>query len=349
MKLSMATRAAAVAAGLGLAGWALVQAAPGGASEAAGQQPGGGRGAAQGAAVNDSRTSKEELERWMTELSNSGRWGKDDQLGAANLITPAKRKQALALAKSGETVSLSHDTTMEKAVDVADPLAHQINILGERGIAVEKQEVSFHGSIFTHLDAFCHVSHDGKLYNGFLFKDVVSRDGGCSKLGITVFKKGIVTRGILLDIPRLKGVPYLEPGTHVYREDVEAWEKKAGMKVAPGDAIFLRTGRWARRDKVGPFANFAGYDGSFAPFLKERGVALIGSDAVQDVGNVPGFPLPIHQIALVALGINIFDNADLEAVAEAAARHNRWEFLLFAAPIPVPNGTGSLINPIAVF
>src|SRR5260221_14192464 len=153
------------------------------------QAQGGGRG--RGPQVNDSRTTKEELERWMTELSNWGRWGKDDQLGAMNLITPAKRKQALALAKTGETVSLSHDTTMEKAVDVADPLSHNVSILGERGIAVEKQEGSFHGSIFTHLDAFCHVSHDGKLYNGFLFKDVVSKDGGCSKLGITVFKKGI--------------------------------------------------------------------------------------------------------------------------------------------------------------
>src|SRR5438876_6372956 len=110
----------------------MQSAAARGAAQQAGQAPAG-RGAP---AVNDSRTSKEELERWMTELSNSGRWGKDDQLGAANLITPAKRKQALALVKSAETVSLSHDTTMEKAVDVADPLAHQINILGERGIAV---------------------------------------------------------------------------------------------------------------------------------------------------------------------------------------------------------------------
>jgi kynurenine formamidase len=309
-----------------------------------------GQGAAGGAAaVNDSRTSKEELERWMTELSNWGRWGKDDELGAANLITPAKRKQALALAKTGETVSLSHDPISEKAVDANEPFEHNLSIIQQAGIAVEKQEVSFHGSTFTHLDAFCHVSHDGKLYNGNLFADVVSKDGGCKKLAITAFKNGIVTRGILLDLPRLKGVPYLEAATHVYREDVEAWEKKAGVKVSSGDAIFLRTGRWARRAKEGPFANLSGYDGSFAPFLKQRDVALIGSDGIQDVGRVPGFSLPIHQIALVALGVNIFDNLDLEALSETAARLNRWEFLLFAAPIPVTNGTGSLINPIAVF
>jgi kynurenine formamidase len=209
--------------------------------------------------------------------------------------------------------------------------------------------VSFHGSTFTHLDALCHVAHDGQLYNGFRFADVVSEAGGCAKLGITAFKGGIVTRGVLLDIPRLKGVPYLEPGTQVYIEDVEAWEKKAGVRIAAGDAVFLRTGRWARRAKLGPFTNFAGFDASFAPFMKQRDIALIGSDAVLDAGTVPGFPLAVHKVALVALGVNIFDNADLEALAEAAARHNRWEFLLVAAPIPVPNGTGSLINPIAVF
>ena len=239
----------------------------------AAQQAGQGRGAAP---VNDSRTTKEELEKWMKELSNWGRWGKDDQRGAANLITPAKRKQALALARTGETVSLAHDTLMEKAVDAATPFEHRTTIMAERGIAVEQQQVSFHGSTFTHLDALCHISYQGQLYNGMSFQQSVSEAGGCTNLAITTFKDGIVTRGILLDIPRLKGVPYLEPGTKVYIEDVEAWEKKAGIKIEPGDAVFLRTGRWARRAKQGPFANFAGFDASFAPFLKRRDIALIG-------------------------------------------------------------------------
>lgn len=314
------------------------------AAQTAGQQ---GRGAAP--PVNDSRTTKEELERWMKELSNWGRWGKDDQRGAANLITAAKRKQALALARTGETVSLAHDTIMEKAVDAATPFEHRTTVMAERGIAVEQQQVSFHGSTFTHLDALCHIAYQGQLYNGVSFAQSVSEGGGCSSLAITTFKDGIVTRGVLLDIPRLKGVPYLEPGTRVLIEDVEAWEKKAGVKVSPGDAVFLRTGRWARRAKMGPFANFAGFDASFAPFLKQRDIALIGSDAVLDAGNVPGFPLAVHTVALVALGVNIFDNADLEALAETAARLNRWEFLLMAAPVRVTNGTGSPLNPIAVF
>ena len=346
MKTPLLTRAtwlmAALLAGTGVV---TVRALPSGDAVSNGQSAQGG----PAPQVNDSRTTKEELERWMTELSNWGRGGKDDQLGAANLITPAKRKQALALAKAGETVSLSHNPLMEKAVDAPEPFEHSLTIITQSGIAVERQEVSFHGSTFTHLDALCHVSHNGQLYNGLQFSEVVSKEGGCSKLGITAFKNGIITRAVLLDIPRLKGVPYLEPATHVYREDVEAWEKQAGVKVGPGDAILLRTGRWARREKVGPFRNLSGYDGSFAPFLKQRDVALIGSDGIQDVGTVPGFALPIHQLALVALGVDILDNLDLEAVAETAARLHRWEFLLIAAPIPTTTGTGSLINPIAVF
>jgi hypothetical protein len=128
------------------------------AAQTAGQQ---GRGAAQ--QVNGSRTTKEELERWMKELSNWGRWGKDDQRGAANLITPAKRKQALALARTGETVSLAHDTIMEKAIDAATPFELRTTVMAERGIAVEQQQVSFHGSTFTHLDALCHIAYQGQV------------------------------------------------------------------------------------------------------------------------------------------------------------------------------------------
>ena len=233
---------------------ALVAAmAIGGPRRAAGGSAGPRRGAAGERQPDDQRGARTVDER---ALSNWGRWGKDDQRGAANLITPAKRKQALALARTGETVSLAHDTIMEKAVDAATPFEHRTTVMAERGIAVEQQQVSFHGSTFTHLDALCHIAYQGRLYNGVSFQESVSEGGGCTNLAITTFKDGIVTRGVLLDIPRLKGVPYLEPGTKVYIEDVEAWEKKAGIKVSPGDAVFLRTGRWARRAKLGAICEF---------------------------------------------------------------------------------------------
>jgi len=163
-----------------------------------------------------------------------------------------------------------------------------------------------------------------------------------------------MTRGILMDIAKLKGVDYLEPGTPIYTEDLEAWEKQAGVKVSAGDVIFIRTGRWARRAAMGPWnvgQKSAGLHASTAKWLRDRGVAMLGSDAASDVSpsQVPGVTQPIHQLVLVALGIPIFDTCDLEDLSKAAASRRRWEFLLTAAPIAVPGGTGSPLNPIATF
>lgn len=297
--------------------------------------------------VNDTRTTKEEFDRWMTQLSNWGRWGKDDELGAANLITPAKRKQAAQLVKAGTTVSLARSVVpLNKPgpIGQSNPLGQDFVINDERQYVTELQQVYFHGTVYTHLDALCHVAYGDKIYNGLSFKEAVTKDGGCAKMGVLALKDGIVTRGILLDIPRLKGIPYLPTGTHVYREDIEAWEKKAGVKISPGDAVFLRTGR-----RPDGFGLTAGWDASVAPLFKERDVAIVGADVAQDVGTLPDVYLPIHRFVLVALGATLIDNADLEPLAETAARLNRWDFLLAVAPTPVVKATGSIINPIAVF
>jgi kynurenine formamidase len=298
-----------------------------------------------------SRTmTKADVDRWMTELSNWGRWGKDDQIGAINLITAAKRKQAAALVKEGVSVSLAHDIEKERAADNPQPYTHTMNVVSN--YALDSLSVSYHGYAHTHLDALCHVFYQGKMYNGFAQTEVTQK--GCDKLSIHNLKQGLFTRGILMDIPRLKGVPFLEPGTAIYPEDLEAWEKKAGVKVSSGDVIFIRTGRWARRAAKGPWSvstNSAGLHASCAKWLKQRDVAVIGSDVASDVipSGVEGVTLPIHQMVLVALGVHIFDNCDLEALSEAAARRNRWEFLLTAAPLAVTGGTGSPLNPIATF
>ena len=302
----------------------------------------------RGPQENTHRATKEQLEGWMTELSNWGRWGPDDQFGALNLITPAKRMQAAALIETGTVVSLSHNFLTEQAADAPQPFGVDVQVNGN--FARDRLEIDYHGTTHTHIDAFCHFSYEGKHFNGFDVDENISAEGGCSKLGIAGVKDKIFTRAILIDIPRLKGVPYLEPGAHVYAEDIEAWEEQAGVRLGPGDALLLRTGRWARRAAVEPFSDMAGFDASIAPFLKERDIALLGSDAIQDVGIVPGFPAyPVHHIALITLGVNIFDNLDLEAAAETAARMNRWEFLLVAAPVSSAHSTGSPISPVAVF
>ena len=262
---------------------------------------------------------------WRAKFSNWGRWGKDDELGSFNLVTEGKRKQALSLAKNGVSVSLAHNPLKEMADDNPSPFEHTMN----RGFTTDTYKVSYHGYAHSHMDALCHILYKGQTFNGHPTAEI-NTDKGCTKMSIDKLKSGVITRGILLDIPRLKNVPYLEPSTPVYTE------------------------RWARREKLGPWRvaqNAAGLHASVAPWIKARGVSFAGSDDALDVvpSLVEGQPLPVHTLFITALGINLLDNQDLEAVAETAARLNRWEFLLMVAPIPVTGGTGFPVNALAVF
>jgi kynurenine formamidase len=290
-----------------------------------------------------------EFDVLFQQVKNWGRWGPLDQLGSVNLITAAKRKQAVALVKSGDTVSLAHTLLTEKADDNSSPFEHTML----RGNNMDRYAIQYHGYAHSHIDALCHILYNDQTYNGYARADV-NTDKGCTKLGIQNLKEGIVTRGVLVDIPRLRNLPYLEPGTAIYVEDLEAWEKKSGVTIAPGDALLLRTGRWARRDKLGPWnvgQSAAGLHASVAPWIKARGVALLGSDAAEDVtpSLVEGVALPIHTLMITGLGVNLLDNQDLEALGDAAARLNRWEFMLTINPMPVAGGTGFPLNAIAIF
>jgi kynurenine formamidase len=181
----------------------------------------------------------------------------------------------------------------------------------------------------------------------------VTKEGGAAKGSILTMKSGVVTRGVLYDMARLKGVPYLKPGTRVYAEDLEAWERKSGTKVGPGDALIFRWGRWSREAKPGELSTqeSAGLDNSVLPWLKKRDISLLGWEtpgyAPAPEGDVPG--LAIHNMVPTILGAHILDRCDLEALSEAAATRNRWDFMLILAPLAIPNGTGSPVNPIAMF
>jgi kynurenine formamidase len=300
--------------------------------------------------------TKADFDKWMKQLSNWGRWGKDDQRGTINLITPAKVKQAAALVKSGLTVSLERRLNTEKAADNGNPFTHTMTNTGENPVAgayaMDRYEISYHGYGHTHMDALGHAFLNGRMYNGYP-QSLVTKQGA-ARNDIAAFQSGLVTRGVIVDIPRLKGVPYLEPGQAIYVEDLEAWEKKTGVKIGSGDAVFVRTGRWARRDAQGPWnagQTLAGLHVSVVPWLKQRDIAILGGDGASDVApsQVEGVVQPVHFLMLIALGTPLFDNCDLEGVAETAARLNRYEFMFSAAPLAVPGGTGSPINPVAVF
>jgi kynurenine formamidase len=294
--------------------------------------------------------SAAEYERWKKDLSNWGRWGKDDEIGALNLITPAKRKQAAGLVKEGFSVSMAHDADTVKAVDNPNPYELKMLAIGSDQISV-----NYHGIAHTHLDSLAHINDNGVFYNGYKPDQAAVLKNGHPKNSIHNVKNGIFTRGVLIDIPRLKGVAYLEPGTPIYVEDLEAWEKKAGIKVQAGDALFVRTGVWARRKAEGPWlrgraegGRSAGLDPSVIPWLKQRDIAILGSDHPQYVSPAP-LRGAVHDFALLYLGVHLFDNCDLEALSEAAATRKRWDFLLTAAPLPMVGGTGSPANPIATF
>ena len=302
--------------------------------------------------------TKADVERWKQELTNWGRWGPDDQIGTLNLITSEKRKQAASLVRDGISVSLARDAETEEAID--NPRPYQVTPLG---ISADEIRVSYHGFIHSHLDFLNHnFIGEGVTYNGYKPDSaVVARAGGHSRNTVHNAKDGILTRGILIDMARFQNVPYLEPGTAIYVEDLEAWEDETGLTVSPGDAVFIRTGRWARRAAVGPWdiANeAAGLHASVIPWLRQRDIALLGGESPQDVApagidpavtdNEDLGPRPLHRFALIYLGMPLFDNVDLEALGEVAASRKRWEFLLTAAPLPT-RGTGSPINPIATF
>ena len=342
--------------GLAAAALAMAVAAP---IVAAGQNP-------------DHVVTQEIMDRWKTEYSNWGRWGKDDQKGTLNLITDKKRREAAALVKDGTAISLARDIVTVPtppppapgAATARGPGGPQQRMLSgppqRMTGSTDSLTISAHGYTLTHFDAFGHHLLDGKMYNGFPWQETISMEKGLAKGSVISAKDGFFTRGILVDMPLLKGVRYLEPGTAIYVEDLEAWEKKAGIKIKSGDAVFIRTGRWEREAAVGPWnigQNSAGLDASVIPWLRKRDVALLGSESALSVVPFPKTTtitneddyLPVHNFALVALGMNLVDSADLGPLAEAAAKRKRWEFLVNFAPIRVVTGTGVPINPIAIF
>ena len=302
-----------------------------------------------------------DVERAMRELSNQGRWGEDDEIGAANFITPDKRRQAASLVQEGLSVSLAHDIVEEEMADGPTYLRREVLRVSETGGSDRLQYTgSYHGYVHSHLDSLdCHVMIDGVGHTGATLA-AIEEAGGCPKDSIHALRNGIVTRGVLFDATLLPGKVtadgWLEPGTPVRKADLEALEEIQGVRVAAGDVILLHTGRWLRRAALGPWtrddAGVAGYHADVAYFLKERGVAFIGHDMSTDVApsgidGHDGFPL--HELALVSLGVGIFDNLDFTEAAEMAQRLGRYEFLFTAAPLRIRLGMGSPINPTATF
>jgi kynurenine formamidase len=285
-------------------------------------------------------------------LSNWQRWGEHDQLGTLNLITAEKRAAAAALVRSGRVVSCARPIPTEAGPSNPEPAVHRMIGTHREGWGADSFSLASHGYATTHLDALCHIFYQGRLYNGYSSEHVTPE--GALELSVDALRHGIVSRGVLLDVPAAKGKAWLEPGEPIHPADLEETERKAAVRVESGDILLVRTGRFARVAAHGdwnPRELLAGLHADCLPWLHERGVAALGSDGVSDVhpSGIDDVRLPIHVVGIVAMGLSLLDNLDLEALAAACREEKRGAFLLTIAPLVLSRGTASPVNPIALF
>jgi kynurenine formamidase len=292
------------------------------------------------------------------ELSTWGRWGEHDERGSLNHVTPERVAAAAALVRDGVSVSLGLPLCTSEAPDCPQPADHAMTMAadvdigsGSLRLAKDYVGVDYHGDGHSHIDALCHVAYEGSLYNGRPADAVTAR--GASAESIEVLRDGLVGRGVLLDIPRLRGAPWLEPGEHVMRADLEAAEVGQDVFVGEGDVLLVRTGHAGRLRRHGPWETAkakAGLHPTAVRFLADRGVAAMGSDTNSDTApsSTEGIEFPIHVLAINAMGIHLLDYLQLEDLRAECERRRRWEFLLVAAPLRLAGGTGSPLNPVAI-
>ena len=306
--------------------------------------------------------SKAEFEDLFQMVRNWGRWGPEDEKGTLNYIGPEQVRRAAGLVCSGRSVSMAIPINKVAGPDNPRPAIHYMvqnydirSDLGEPQFCTDYLASEFHGDCHTHIDALCHIAYQGKLYNGKPASAVTSR--GPTIQDITSYAHGIVGRGVLLDIPRLRGVKWLEPGEAVTTAELEASEKAQGVYLGEGDIFIFRTGHHRRRLELGAWDN--GYSGEgkaglhveTIPLLHERRVAAFFPDGDGETvpSKVEGVAYPIHALQIGAMGMACADSLQFEELVKVCEEENRWEFLVVAAPLRLPRGTGSLFNPLAIF
>jgi kynurenine formamidase len=312
-------------------------------------------------APHSPNVSLADFEAMLESVKNWGRWGADDVLGTLNYITPEHVRRAVALVRSGRSVSMAIPINTLAGPDNPSPAIHHMTQLhdwdlgsGKLRFATDFLGINFHGDCHTHIDALCHIAYAGQMYGGRPASSVTSH--GAATMAMDDYAHGITGRGVLLDIPRLRGVPYLEPGEAVTRAELEEAERAQGVRLEEGDVLVFRTGHHRRRLERGPWDN--GYTGEgkaglhvdTIPWMHERKIAMFMPDGDGETvpSTVDGILYPIHPLQIMAMGMAVSDSLNLEEIAAACEEERRWEFMVVAAPLRLPHGTGSPFNPIAI-
>ena len=294
-----------------------------------------------------------QLESLVRDRNNWGRWGQDNEVGAVNLITPEKRVAAARLVKSGRSVSLSMPFPTLPAPDNPRPAAHylKINDRGSgAGAATDYYGIEYHGLICTHIDALCHTWDADGMWQGWRPDEVITTSGA-RRGGIENWSTGIITRGVLLDVPAFRGVPYVTADRPVRGDELEAIAKHQGVALEPGDGLVVYSGRqrWnAENPPIGTEPVRPGLDVSCLEYIRDIDCALIAWDMQDATPNAWDLPWTVHG-AIHAFGVAIIDNCDLEDLAHACDLEGRHEFMLMISPLIVRGGTGSPANPLAIF
>ena len=298
--------------------------------------------------------SKKEVDSYLRDRRNWGRWGDKGGAGAMNLITNEKRLSAVSLVKRGRTVSLSRPFNVTPSQENPRPAQHYTMLIDREpggGGAVDYYGVYYHGTAVTHIDALCHVWNEEGMWDGRDPSEVIGGDGG-KYATVDEWSEGIITRGVLLDVPRHRGVPYVTLDRPVHGWELEDIAKTEGLTLEPGDAVLVYSGREAyARDHGGVWGGGPtrpGLHASCLPFIRDNDASILCWDMMDAAPNEYNIPWSVHGV-IFAYGVALLDNSLLEPLAEVCAEEGRYEFLLTISPLNVVGGTGSPVNPIAMF
>ncbi len=301
-----------------------------------------------------SETGEDRLVEFVRRESNWGRWGTDDQRGAANLITAEKTLAAAKLVRDGRAVSLSRVFPTSPAPNNLRPAQHFVR--REHDFATDYYGIEYHGEAATHVDALCHMSdEEGHVWNGRQADDIITSQGATWG-GIEQWRSGLLTRGILLDVPRFRGERYVHQENPVTGDELAEVAEREGIVPSPGDALVVYCGRDHFEERHVPWGGELGSDGqpcrpgldpSCLRFVREVDCAVLAWDMMDVSPHTRPRAFTMHG-AIPAFGVALVNNCELGPLAVACQESGRYEFMFVVAPLVVPGGTGSPVNPIAV-